>query len=101
MIDIEVVYCPPGATCDRVRLRLPAGTTVAHAIESSGLAQRHALTASAMDVGVWGRRCAPTQLLRDRDRVELYRPLRCDPKQARRERYRARVRGADGGSGGA
>jgi putative ubiquitin-RnfH superfamily antitoxin RatB of RatAB toxin-antitoxin module len=36
---------------------------------------------------VWGRKAPPGQLLRDRDRVEIWRPLRVDPKLARRERF--------------
>jgi len=37
-------------------------------------------------VGVWGRPVSPQTLLRDHDRVEIYRPLLADPKQVRRER---------------
>lgn len=37
--------------------------------------------------GIWGRRAPPGQLLRDGDRVELYRLLTVDPKVARRERF--------------
>jgi putative ubiquitin-RnfH superfamily antitoxin RatB of RatAB toxin-antitoxin module len=36
---------------------------------------------------VWGRKAPLSQLLRDHDRVEVYRPLRVDPKVARRERF--------------
>ena len=43
---------------------------------------------AAYEVGVWGRRCDVTAVLRENDRVELYRPLRVDPKVARRERFR-------------
>ena len=39
-------------------------------------------------VGIWGRKAAPSQVLRERDRVELARPLLVDPKVARRERFR-------------
>ena len=39
-------------------------------------------------VGVWGRKAPPGQVLRDRDRIEIYRPLQVDPKVARRERFR-------------
>ena len=38
-------------------------------------------------VSVWGRKAPPDQPLRDRDRVEVWRPLRVDPKLARRERF--------------
>ena len=47
-------------------------------------------------MGVWGRACEPGQVLRDRDRVECYRPLTVDPKEARRLRHR-RARGSKPG----
>jgi putative ubiquitin-RnfH superfamily antitoxin RatB of RatAB toxin-antitoxin module len=40
-----------------------------------------------VQVGVWGRKAELEQVLRNHDRVELYRPLRVDPKVARRERF--------------
>ncbi|NMM75289.1 RnfH family protein [Rhodococcus sp. SRB_17] len=67
---------------------LPQGATVADALAASGLAD----TAPELFVpvplcGVWGRVVDPAQVLRDQDRVELYRPLTVDPKVARRERF--------------
>jgi putative ubiquitin-RnfH superfamily antitoxin RatB of RatAB toxin-antitoxin module len=61
---------------------LPGGATVSLAIERSGWALPDDLR-----IGIWGRLRAPTAPLRDRDRVELYRPLTVDPKEARRQRY--------------
>jgi putative ubiquitin-RnfH superfamily antitoxin RatB of RatAB toxin-antitoxin module len=43
-------------------------------------------------VGIWGQECPRTQQLRAGDRVEIYRLLPTDPKQARRERVRRRGR---------
>jgi hypothetical protein len=84
---IEVVYClRPGVT-DLVTVRLPAGATVADALCASGLALRHALKTDDLRVGVWSRVVEPETPLRDRDRVEIYRPLTVDPKEARRQRY--------------
>jgi putative ubiquitin-RnfH superfamily antitoxin RatB of RatAB toxin-antitoxin module len=40
-----------------------------------------------MSLGIWGRKVALTHPLRDQDRLEIYRPLRVDPKVARRERF--------------
>ncbi len=59
-------------------------------------------------VGVWGRKASASQVLRERDRIEIYRPLQVDPKVARRERFRkqgARTSGLfahkrDGGKAG-
>lgn len=87
-LRIEVVYCPQPGITDRVAVRLPAGATVADALRASGIARRHALRTEDLRVGVWSRVVEPQSLLRDRDRVEIYRPLKVDPKEARRQRYR-------------
>jgi putative ubiquitin-RnfH superfamily antitoxin RatB of RatAB toxin-antitoxin module len=87
-LRVEVVYCPAPGHTDLVQLHLPAGATLADALQASGLLQRHALEKDGLSVGVWGRVQALDGLLRDRDRVEIYRPLQVDPKEARRQRYR-------------
>ncbi len=84
---IEVVYCPVPGVCDRVLLSLPAGATVADALAASGLADRHSLPRDGLRLGVWCKPRDPDSLLRERDRVEVYRPLSVDPKEARRQRY--------------
>ncbi len=86
-IQVEVVYCPAPGVTDLVALTLPAGTTLAQALEASGLRQRHALPADGLRVGIWGKAKEHGQVLRERDRVEVYRPLQVDPKEARRQRY--------------
>jgi uncharacterized protein len=86
-IHVEVVYCPAPGHIDRVTLTLPAGATLARALDASGLRQRHALPAEGLRLGVWGKLREPGQVLRERDRVEVYRPLQVDPKEARRQRY--------------
>jgi hypothetical protein len=85
-IDVTVVYAPAPRQVHEVALRLPAGSTVADALTASGLLRADTDALSA-DVGVWGRRVSPQHRLRQDDRVELYRPLRVDPKVARRERF--------------
>ena len=88
-IQVEVAYAAAPHRVEHIALRLPPGATVADALRASGLAER--LGAQAMNglrLGVWGRSCEPPTPLRDRDRVELYRPLQVDPKEARRLRYR-------------
>jgi uncharacterized protein len=85
---VEVVYCPLPGYCDRVRLRLPEGCTALDALRASGLCARHSLDESAVCVGIWGRVQPTDTRLRDLDRVELYRPLQVDPKEARRLRYK-------------
>jgi putative ubiquitin-RnfH superfamily antitoxin RatB of RatAB toxin-antitoxin module len=88
MIDIEVVYCPRPSQTDRTVLQVQEGCTVGQALAASGVLARHGLEEAAVAVGVWGRQQALDHPLRARDRVEVYRPLQCDPKEARRLRYR-------------
>jgi hypothetical protein len=90
MVRVEVVYCPAPGQVDLTALELPEGCTVADAVQASGVLVRHGLQAAALDVGVWFRVAEMSAPLRDHDRVELYRPLTVDPKEARRLRYRKR-----------
>ncbi|URI08578.1 RnfH family protein [Aquincola tertiaricarbonis] len=93
LLRIEVVCSPAAEHTERVALQLPPGSTVGDALARSGLAERHGLAADAWKVGVWGRLAPPAQPLRDLDRVELYRPLQVDPKEARRLRYKGQRQG--------
>lgn len=88
VLHVEVVYCPRPGAADRSALQLAPGATLADALAASGVLARHALDADAVRAGIWCRVQPPQTLLRDRDRVELYRPLTVDPKEARRLRYR-------------
>ena len=85
-IRVEVVY----ATVPRqelVALELEPGTTVAQAIERSGLAGKFAeFEVDPARVGIFSRKISLDHVLRDGDRVEIYRPLQADPKEARRQR---------------
>jgi len=87
-LQVEVVYCPAPGQVDRVALDLPEGACLQDAVEASGLCARHALDAAMLKSGIWGRVQPPQTPLRDRDRIELYRPLKVDPKEARRLRYK-------------
>lgn len=88
LLHLSVVYAPKARELAEVKLLLAQPCTVLQALQQSGLLLRfpeidhhHAL------IGVWGRRVKLDQCLRDLDRVEIYRPLRVDPKVARRERF--------------
>lgn len=88
LIEVEVVYALPGEQKIET-LQVPAGTTIEEAIERSGVLRRYPEIASrALQVGIFGRCAAPTALLHEYDRIEIYRPLTADPKQARRARAR-------------
>ena len=91
-LHVTVVYCGPGCE-DVTDLTLPDGATAADAIAAAGvLVRRPVVAASSPDIGIWGRPCALTQRLEDGDRVEIYRPLTVDPKEARRVRAEVRRR---------
>jgi uncharacterized protein len=86
MIDVEVAY----ATAENqviVALTLPERATVAEAINASGLMQQFSeLCEGALQVGLFSKPCSLDQGLVHGDRVEIYRPLLNDPKDARRLR---------------
>ena len=86
-LRVEVAYCPGPGVTDLQALVLAPGATVADAVQASGIVARHGLDAATLRLGVWGKPRAPETLLRERDRVEIYRPLQVDPKEARRQRY--------------
>lgn len=79
-IKVEVVRALAGRA-DRVSLSLPAGSTAGDAVAASGLPL-------AGKIGIFGRVVDPATRLADGDRVEIYRPLELDPKEARRRRAR-------------
>ena len=79
-----------GAT--RIALTLPPGSTVQDAIDASGIVGRLGLDRATLSVGVFGRRVPANTALHDGDRVEVYRALIVDPKDARRRRAEARGR---------
>jgi hypothetical protein len=85
-IDIEVAY----AEADRqviLPLHVPVGTGAREAVRRSGLLEQFPhIALNTIDVGVFGVRVAPCAPLSPGDRVEVYRPLQVDPKQARRDR---------------
>lgn len=84
-IGVEVVF----ATADRqqlVAITLPRGTTVAEAIAESSLVRQFPNdNLDDLRVGIWGRVVDRNRVLSDGDRVELYRPLEIDPRDARRQ----------------
>ncbi|MGM9512775.1 RnfH family protein [Roseateles sp. DB2] len=91
-LHIELVWSPrPGCVLTE-RLLLAEGSTLAQALDASPrfVADRAGLEAAGpLSVGVWGRVQPLDATLRTGDRVEVYRALTVDPKEARRLRYRA------------
>lgn len=88
-IAVVVAYSPAPRQVEQVSVTLPGGSTVSDALRASGLLERHPeIDLAGLRLGVWGKLRAPADPLRDGDRVELYRPLKVDPKEARRQRQR-------------
>ncbi len=97
-LAVTVVFSPRASATDEVALELPVGATVADALRASGLELRHrGLGGGRSPIGVWGRPCARDTALRDGDRVEIYRPLVVDAKEARRLRQCGQVAAIRGG----
>lgn len=85
-----VVYAAPG-NIQVVDVELPAGATLRDAVEASGLLDcTVAPRIEEIEVGVYNHVCALDEPLRAGDRVEIYRALTIDPKEARRARARLR-----------
>lgn len=85
-INVEVVYATPERQ-EVVALEVAEGATVAQAIEASGLCGRFdEFEVDPSRLGIFSRKVEPGHVLRDGDRVEVYRPLVIDPKEARRQR---------------
>lgn len=87
-ISVTVVFAPAAHQVHEFSLTLPAGSKLAQALQACDLAGHcPELDLSRADFGIWGRKASLEQVLRAEDRVEVYRPLRVDPKVARRERF--------------
>jgi len=82
---VEVAYAGPEGVAI-VGVELTDGASVADAIEASGLVPRFGLIDAALGVAIFGQAATRATPLRPGDRVELLRPLRADPKDARRRR---------------
>ncbi|MEJ2575499.1 MAG: RnfH family protein [Gammaproteobacteria bacterium] len=85
-IDVEVAYATPDEQVI-VPMHVEEGTTLEAAIRRSGLLERfEEIDLAENKVGVFGKLASPGSLLQDGDRVEIYRPLIADPKEARKRR---------------
>ncbi|MBP6017949.1 MAG: RnfH family protein [Burkholderiaceae bacterium] len=85
-IAVELIFATPDRIW-RCELHLPSTATVAQALEQGGFWSSHPqLSPELTVVGIYGQRCDQDQLLKDGDRVEIYRPLVFDPMESRRRR---------------
>lgn len=87
-ICVTVIYSDAPRQTREWPLTVVIGCNVQHAVLRSGVLHEFTeLHLDALVVGIWGKRCTLHRRLQDQDRIEIYRPLRVDPKVARRERF--------------
>lgn len=90
-IEIAVIYAPAPRQVQEWHLRIAPGLRLPALLpllaQACGPEIAVQLESGALMASVWGERARPDQVLRDGDRIELCRPLRVDPKVARRERF--------------
>ncbi len=85
-ISIEVVYALPHEQA-LLKLQVPQGTSVDGAIQLSGILGKYPeIDLDKNKLGIYGKLTRTDAVLRDRDRIEIYRPLLADPKEVRRKR---------------
>lgn len=86
IIEVEVAYATPQEQCI-LKLRGKPGLTVLQAVQRSKIAERFPeIDPASAKMGVFGKLAKPDAVLLDGDRVEVYRPLIADPKEARKRR---------------
>jgi len=86
LIKVEVLYALPHEQT-LLTVEVAQGTTLADAVKISGMLEKYPdIDLSSNKVGIFGKLSKQDVVLRDKDRVEIYRPLIADPKEVRRKR---------------
>ena len=94
-IKVEVAYALPEQQVI-IPVQVEQGTTAEQAITVSGILQQFPdIDLASNAVGVFGKICKPDTVLRERDRVEIYRELIADPKDSRKRRADKKKAGED------
>jgi len=85
-IQVEVIYALPDEQ-NLLTVDVDDGIEVQQVILESGVLEQHPeLDLNAMKVGLFGKMTTLKQKIRDKDRIEIYRPLIADPKEVRKKR---------------
>lgn len=85
-IRVQVCYATPASVFLR-DVTVPQGATLEQAVAQSGLLQEMPeVDLAAMQVGIYAKKKTLATVLREHDRIEIYRPLIADPKNARRRK---------------
>lgn len=94
LVHVQLCYAAPLREYFRVLVVVP-GTTIEQAIAQSGILQDiPGIDLTVQPVGIFGKKRPLDTVLRERDRVEIYRPLIADPKDSRRRRSEKRAAAA-------
>ncbi len=93
---VEVAYALPDEQII-LPLEVEEGTTIKQAIEQSGIMEKYPeINLGENKVGIFGHAQKLDKVLQSGDRVEIYRPITCDPKEVRRERAALAKKGKKG-----
>lgn len=88
LLKISLLYSPAARQVREWQVELEPGATVAKLLGACRIFEEFPeLEAATLSLGIWGLKAGLGDLLQDQDRIEIYRPLRVDPKVARRERF--------------
>lgn len=89
MLKVELVYVDGEGSVTQLQLDLKEGTTLAEALDQSGIYRTHPET-QTLPVGVFSKKLPLDTVMKSGDRIEIYRPLALDPKEKRRKKARSR-----------
>lgn len=87
MVTVELVYVARDKTTVHLKMDLQQKATVADALSEAGIHHTHPETRDML-VGIYAKQVSLDTVLKDGDRVEIYRPLARDPKEKRRQQAR-------------
>ena len=86
LLTVEIIYALPSEQY-LIALQVTGGTTLEQSILQSGILNRYPeIDLTRQKVGIFSRFVDLAALVNDGDRIEIYRPLTIDPKEARRAR---------------
>lgn len=91
MVKIELVFVAQDRTTLQIKMKLKTGATVADAISESGIYESHP-ELKGLPVGIYAKQVPLDTVLKEGDRVEVYRALVLDPKEKRRQKAGLRIK---------
>jgi putative ubiquitin-RnfH superfamily antitoxin RatB of RatAB toxin-antitoxin module len=86
-VPVLVAYSLRPRHAVELRLQLGVGATASHALAAAKLADAELAALQDLQLSIWGKATSAAKVLTAGDRLEITRPLRVDPKVARRERF--------------